>query len=100
MELRWQAQQIWQRSNSSSKDQQWQPITIQALRRLGLVVHPAVMMALLNGIVPPWLHATATNKWQGKLQRARIQIQWYPDQNRVDIINLSRGAKIRLLLTP
>jgi len=97
IELRWQSQHIWQRSNDANH-QQWQAINIEALYKLGLVVHPATMMQLLNGTIPSWLHPKATNKWQGKHNNARIQMQWYPDQHRLDMTNLSKGAKIRLLL--
>ncbi|MDX8412696.1 MAG: hypothetical protein R8J85_01280 [Mariprofundales bacterium] len=99
MELRWQRQQIWQRSNSADQ-QQWQQLPVNSLYKLGLVVHPAVMMDLLNNTIPPWLHPKATNKWQGKQHNNRIQMAWFPNRNRLEITNLTKGSKIKLLLEP
>jgi len=97
VELRWQGQKIWQRSNANGY-QQWQRVSMKDLYRLGLVVDPATMMQLLNGAIPAWLHPKADNQWRGKHHNARIQMQWHPDQQRLDITNQSKGAQIRLLL--
>jgi len=97
MELRWQAQNIWQRSNSDNQ-QQWQQVSVKSLYKLGLVVHPAIMINLLNGTIPAWLHPKSTNKWQGKLHNNRIQMAWFPNRNRLEITNLTKGTNIKLLL--
>jgi len=97
MELHWQHQQIWQRTNIANQ-QQWQPVTLKTLYQLGLVIHPRTMIQLLNGTIPSWLHHEASNRWQGRYRNSRIQMQWFPELKRLDITNLSKGAQVRLLL--
>ncbi len=97
VELRWRGDQIWQRSNSRDH-QAWAPVARDALDEMGMVVTPATMMGLLSGTIPSWLHPKGSNRWQGRHHHATIALRWYPDQQRLEITNRSKGAQIRLLL--
>ncbi len=97
VELRWRQSSLALRDNAATPPK-WRITDMGALRKLGIIVAPAVLMRMLRGTIPAWLHPVAANRWQGWYSHSKIQVRWTPDEKALELRNLSSGDRIRLLL--
>ncbi len=93
LDVRWQAnkQSKWIEMRDNQGHTQWTRISMQAWRKMGVVLAPWTLAALLHHQPPKFLEAQDAEHWQGRVQQRLIRIHWQRDAGIVTMRDMSAG---------
>ncbi len=93
LDVRWDARMhpklIEMRDNQGNT--QWTSISMQAWRKMGVVLAPWTLAALLHHQPPSFLHAQDAGHWQGRVQQRLIRIHWQQDAGILRMRDMTAG---------
>ncbi|RMH62888.1 MAG: hypothetical protein D6678_00255 [Zetaproteobacteria bacterium] len=78
----------------------WREVTVEALRRHGLLLPPWTIAALLQGRLPHGFHRVRGDVWQGRIDDALVRMDWRAKQRRLELTDITHGRRLVVLIEP
>lgn len=95
IEVRWEQPEVFLRDSVAPR---WQPVSLDALERQGILLPPWELASILLGRMPDDFHAHGHLQWDARRKGALLRMQWEPEHRRLSLTDITHGRRIVLFL--
>lgn len=96
IEIQWLGETMQLRDNQQHPA--WQLVDEQRLYQQGIIMLPQQLADILNGNMPASLHKRGSNHWEGMVRNSHLKLIWKPDQQRMEITDITHGNRLILII--
>jgi len=97
-DIQWQNQRIQMRDNQG--EGLWQPVTLEQLMQMGIVVAPWELAAIFHQQVPKPLDYLGDGVWKGVLHGSLVRIRWQQEEYKLTMVDMTHGRTAILRINP
>jgi len=97
--INWSGQKILLRDNLEP-EAGWRTVSAQQLQAQGIIMPPQQIARILSGDIPSSFAYKGKGEWEGSFDDTRLHIQWFQENRRLQLTDVSHGRKAILSIDP
>jgi len=94
--VEWQGKRMFWHDNAEVLN--WQPLSEQALKDMGVIFPPWILAKIFLGQYPDTMQSKGKQMWQGTWSGHQLQIKWSNEYQRLELIDFKRGQKAVVII--